>query len=230
MSDSFQTGLLLYSKGQFKEAQEEFLKLDSSDKRIPLANYYLGLCNVQLGNMKEAIKYYKKVGVIDTEHIGLADSESFVYTLYINMGSALLAEKEYQDAAHCFEEALRIRNYDSRVKMNLGNAYLYQKQHEKARKIFEELKKNEMEIPELHYCLGVSYLQTAEYQKAKESLEVAVKKQNRARIVVLRLYEAVKELGLTEEAEKLRIELIESYGSEEKLSEILEKKRIERIQ
>ncbi len=228
MSDSFQTGLALYSKAKFKEAKEEFLKIGTNDKRYHLANYYLGLCHVQIGDIKQAIQYYKKVRGIDAENLGLVDSESFIYNLYINMGSALLSEKEYEDAARCFEEALRIRSYDSRVKLNLGNAYLYQQQHEKARKIFEALKNEAVEIPELYYCLGVSYLQTGEYQKAKDALEIAVEKQNRARIVVLRLYESVRELGRTEEAEKLRSELIQLYGNEQNLEQLLEKKRAER--
>ena len=228
MSDSFERGLSLYSKGKFEEAKAEFLKIEDTGRKKPLADYYLGLCYVQLRDSKTAIKYYKKVRSIDLEGLGLVDSESFVYNLFINMGSAFLSEKEYEDAARSFEEALRMRNWDSRVKMNLANAYLYLHEHRKARELFESLVSNDSEVPEIYYCLGVSYLHTSEFLKARKMFEIAVKKQHRARLVLLRLYETLIELKEDNEANKLKVELVQLYESEEKLNEILEKKKMER--
>lgn len=225
MSNFFNEGLSLYSSGDYEGAKESFLKVSEDNRYNALAKYYLGLIHVQTRKVKEAIQYYKQIKEIDLDGLGLIDNETFTYNLYINMGSALLAGKEFVEAARCFEEALQIKDWDNRVKLNLANTYMYMKQHEKAREILSELKDNAPEIKEVYYCLGLSFYETGEFQTAKEMFDLAVKKDDRAILPIIRLYETLLELNDKKRIAEVKKILIDRLGSEIELEHELERSR-----
>lgn len=222
----FESALAAYSKGDFLDAQKLFMKIPDSSSVAPLAYYYIGLTFVQLGDLKNGVKWYKKVQKIDAEVLGV-DSERFVYTLYINMASAMQATGEFSDAARIYEEALNIKGDDHRVKMNLGNSYLSLNDYTNAEKIFGEIKQSNPEVKEVYYCLGLTHLYNQNYADATEMFEIAKEKQNNSRVVLLRLYQSLLALGKIDEAESLKPELVEKYGGDAAFQEALEKKQKE---
>ncbi len=150
----FNQGLAYYSQKEFKTAISIFKQIDDKSSLAPLKYYYLGLCHVQLQNLEEAAKWYKKVRLIESDMLGVCN-EDFIYSLYINMASVLQILKEYTDAERLYQQSLNIKDYDPRVHQNLGNIYLDQGKHEKAREMFEHVLKIAPDFDEARYCLGI---------------------------------------------------------------------------
>ena len=125
---TFEKGLSLYSKGKYKEALKYFESLTDPSFEI-MKYYHIGLVKIQLGQLEEGLKEYRKIHEVNRINQGV-EYDKFMYSLYINMGSTLqvLAKKKgkelYNEAISCYNYALQIEDHDARVWNNLGNAYL----------------------------------------------------------------------------------------------------------
>ena len=92
----FGIGLVQYHEGQFKEAQMNFVKAQSSFKVAHEATYYLGQTEEKLGDADSAESFYRQSIQIQPNfglsHLALGD-------LLKQKGRLLEARSEYQKAA-----------------------------------------------------------------------------------------------------------------------------------
>lgn len=84
----------LYSSGNYREAIEEYRKIDLSDE----VNYNIANSYYRDGNFSEAIKHYRKVSAEDRELKQKA--------LY-NIGNSFASQELYEDAKKSYEESLK---------------------------------------------------------------------------------------------------------------------------
>jgi len=181
MSDkkTFEKGLSLYSKGKYKEALKHFESLTDPSFEI-MKFYHIGLVKIQLGQLEEGLKEYRKIHEVNRINQGV-EYDRFMFSLYINMGSTLqvLAKKKgkklYNEAISCYTYALQIEDNDARVWNNLGNAYLEIEKFRDAIKSFNKAIELDDEYPEAHYSISLVYESLSQYEKAIFHLESALK-------------------------------------------------------
>jgi len=176
---TFEKGLSLYSKGKYKEALEYFESLTDPSFEI-MKYYHIGLVKIQLGQLEEGLKEYRKIHEVNRINQGV-EYDRFMFSLYINMGSTLqvLAKKKgkklYKEAISCYTYALQIEENDARVWNNLGNAYLEIEKYLDAIKSFNKAIELDDEYPEAHYSISLVYESLSQYEKAIFHLESALK-------------------------------------------------------
>ncbi len=188
---TFEKGLSLYSKGEYKEALRYFESL--TDPSFEMMKYYhTGLVKIQLGKLEEGLKEYRKIHEVNRINQGV-EYDKFMYSLYINMGSTLqvLAKKKgkelYNEAISCYNYALQIEDHDARVWNNLGNAYLEIEKFLDAIKSFHKAIELDDEYPEAHYSISLVYESMSQYKSAIEHLETALKWKSQNKIILNRL-------------------------------------------
>ena len=188
---TFEKGLSLYSKGEYKEALRYFESL--TDPSFEMIKYYhTGLVKIQLGKLEEGLKEYRKIHEVNRINQGV-EYDKFMYSLYINMGSTLqvLAKKKgkelYNEAISCYNYALQIEDHDARVWNNLGNAYLEIEKFLDAIKSFHKAIELDDEYPEAHYSISLVYESMSQYKSAIEHLETALKWKSQNKIILNRL-------------------------------------------
>jgi tetratricopeptide (TPR) repeat protein len=176
---TFEKGLSLYSKGKYEEALNYFESL--TDPSFEMMKYYhIGLVKIQLGQLEEGLKEYRKIHEVNRINQGV-EYDRFMFSLYINMGSTLqvLAKKKgrelYKEAISCYTYALQIEDNDARVFNNLGNAYLEIEKYRDAIKSFKRAIELDDEYPEAHYSISLVYESLSQYEKAIFHLESALK-------------------------------------------------------
>ena len=117
LTPSEQCSLLLaqaYQKlGQFKEAIDEYKKLDINQSKNKLVPFNLGLCLLNTGNNIDAIEAFKIAVEIDEKLIGA----------WGNIGTAFMNEGRHQEALAATQKVLDLDPDNPTAHMNMGGIY-----------------------------------------------------------------------------------------------------------
>lgn len=105
-------GSLLYERGQFKPAYDQFQRLVALTPNDPAAHFYSGVILARLGQMDEAVRAYEKVMELAPNHLGARQQLAF---LYEQTGKEQEALTEYKRIALSTEDAEARRNAEKRA-------------------------------------------------------------------------------------------------------------------
>lgn len=123
--------------------------------------YNLGIDESEKENYENAIEYYKKALVFDS---------NFAFA-YDNIGICYRKLNRYDDAIKAYEKSLKIDPDGLTPLQNIAIAYIYKKEYKKAVKAYEKLAKLDSKNPEVYYGIGNIYAQYLfDYEKALENL------------------------------------------------------------
>jgi len=96
-----------YLEGNYKEAlskYQEIVKDYSAAKSAATAMYYVGNSHLALGELDQAITAYQE---ITGKH---SDQATILPLVYLNLGSAYLAKKDYSNAITAFDQASTLKD------------------------------------------------------------------------------------------------------------------------
>ena len=94
-------------------------------------------------------------------------------TYYNNLGTAHMAEGEYDEAISCFGKALKARRKSPEAYCNRGTAYSEKGEHDKAIPDFNKAIELNPKFGDAHYNRAVVYFHKKEYDKAWEGVHEA---------------------------------------------------------
>jgi tetratricopeptide (TPR) repeat protein len=166
--DHFSKGEAHYKAGKYDLAIPELRKAIKSSPDWDDPHYVLALTLTETGDLKGAIKEFKRV-------IELALKDDPKILSYYNMGNAFADLGEYKDAINAYEEAIKLNPKLSKPHHNLGLAYAASNRLADAANEFTQAVKLKPDYAEAHFNLGVAYLQMGRTQEAKEQQQVLAK-------------------------------------------------------
>ena len=155
----------LLQVGHLHEAKKLLSQICQIDKMDAEAWFLLGLINCQLGLMAEATDCSRRAIAVRPD----------VAEAHNNLGNALLAQGQYQEAAASFVQAIKIKPGFEEAHNNLGSAYLKLGRLEEAAASFREALRLRPGIPEAHFNLGNVYLKLGRLEEAAASFREALK-------------------------------------------------------
>ncbi|MCP4439958.1 MAG: tetratricopeptide repeat protein [Aureispira sp.] len=112
----YNQGHTLYKQGAYQEALTYFEQAIEMNSEFMFAHYLKGLSHINLNNWPEVVTTFKRV-------IELAPQEG---DAYLNIGTALYYQKQYDEAIEYMEKAIEVGLQDNpleRAYYNLGLAY-----------------------------------------------------------------------------------------------------------
>ena len=142
----YNLGLVMLRQKDFANAQAQFNLLLQTHQQNPTIWNGLGVANVNLGRVDEAISNYRHALELDPNY---ADA-------FANLGAALLARGKYDEAIEMCEKALRLRPDLAETHLNLGAALLAQGKYDEAIEMCEKALRLRPDLAETHAGLGVA--------------------------------------------------------------------------
>lgn len=160
-------GMIYYNQEHYNKAQEQFLNaLDKKSKHYE-SLYYLGMTQLQLGDIEEAQKTFEK---------GIKKDKKEGYRFEDGLGLVYLEQKKYEDADKKFRQALIGDTNNALYHIHLGDAnlmlgvpYLATTEYQKAL----ELDTAGLEV---YYHWAEACLDMKDYTCAMEKLKVVLQK------------------------------------------------------
>ena len=138
----------------FADDEEKLNSYSYNEKAMEA--YNKGQNAYKAGDLKEAIKHYKKALSIDAEFVFAWD----------NLGRTYRELNKLDKAIEAYEKSLAIDMHNRTALMNMAVAYSHKKDFPNVIKYYKQLKEYYPEDPESAYGLALSYYNTGEYNDA----------------------------------------------------------------
>ena len=161
-------------------------------------NYFKGHKYFEKGYYSEAIKFYKKVLLIDPARLdALADlARCYQWT------------KRYEQAIDAFQKSLLITPEDNEIKESLAETYSWVKKYKKAINLYSEILETTDNI-DIKRELAKVYIWNKQYDKAKGILRVILKNNPKDSEAKLLFAKALQYTGEVKKAIKIYKELLQ---------------------
>lgn len=161
-------GRIYYNWMQYERALKLFKSaLDKKSKHYE-SIYYYGLCNLNVGNLKEAQRVMED---------GLKKAPKELKGWFENgTGLIYMAQKNYAEADRAFRRAMAINPNDPEYHINLGDANFYQGIPSLAISEYEAALKADTASLEVYYHWAEACLELKDYQCAIEKLKLVLDK------------------------------------------------------
>lgn len=157
----------MYSQGNYSEALEGFLGMDSSKlKNFREEEYFhvIGNCYMQLGDYEKAIAYQEKCTNIAPNY----------FKAWVNMGFSYKRMGDKDKAFECYETALQ---YDPQnfapLYVSLGTCYIERGKPVSAVEYLEKAQQLEPEKADTYAFLAIAYAMEIEPEKSAEAYQMA---------------------------------------------------------
>ena len=157
-----QLGHLLETTGNFKEAEQHFLRALSIMPEDSGINHNLGIASMRLGQTEKAFDYYQKAIEFDPNN-----SKS-----HFELATYYESHSRDKDAFHHYSEALRVRPKFSEAWLGLGNLARNDNKHEEAIRYYRLALRFKPNYPLAHKSLGYMFLQTDQIANAQIEFEL----------------------------------------------------------
>jgi len=158
-------GMVFYQRGQYAEAAEQFeLALDKKKKHYE-SLYYLGRCQLALGDLDAAEESMKK---------GLNKARKIKDWFENGKGLVLMAREEYNEADVCFRRAITIDSTVAEYHLNLGDANFYNGVPALARMEYEIAQRMDTAGTEVYFHWAEACLELKDYTCAIEKLRIVL--------------------------------------------------------
>lgn len=158
-------GLIFYSREQYKNAADQFqLALDKKSKHYE-SLYYLGLCQLAMGDLDDAQESMKK---------GLKKARDLKDKFENGTGLVLMARKDYNEADVSFRKALSIDSTVAEYHLNLGDANFYNGVPAIARMEYEIAQRLDTAGTEVYFHWAEACLELKDYSCAIEKLKIVL--------------------------------------------------------
>ena len=164
----YTVGMIYYKRQEFAKALEQFeLAIDRKGKHYP-SLHYLGLSQLQLGDLDEAEETFKK---------GIKKAKKLEKGWFENgRGLVMMVREDYQEADRAFRSALVIDPDNSEYHLNLGDANFYQGIPSLAVGEYEQALEADTAGTEVYYHWAEACLDMKDYACAIEKLQIVLKK------------------------------------------------------
>lgn len=120
--------LIQFNLGKYREAIENFKKIDIIKKEEENIDFHIGLSYYKLKEFNLAITYFQRALEKDPAH----------YDSWNNLGKIYIETGNYEKAKECCKRALDIREGEEAI-FNLGYVYYQEKEYVKAKEYFKKL-------------------------------------------------------------------------------------------
>lgn len=148
----------LFQQGQINQASKIAIKLYDSGYIDAELAYLVGGCQVRLGNITEAIKYFEE---------SLALKHDFVY-VHIALGAAYSALGKQEKAIDCYKEALAVNPSQIEAYLSLGDIKVANGEIHEAEKYF-------LIAAEFNPKAGIAFHKLGELAKQKNDIDKIIK-------------------------------------------------------
>jgi protein O-GlcNAc transferase len=128
----FNLGKLLHETERYQEAIEVLTQATRAENACP-ALVVMGMCLRQLGHFSEAVAAYEQALVL------MPTQASERPVVWYNLGNVHSARKQWETAAVCYRESLRLKSDNTAVLENLANVLIEQGDAEAAIEIYQRL-------------------------------------------------------------------------------------------
>lgn len=157
----------MYSQGNYSEALEGFLGMDSSKlKNFREEEYFhvIGNCYMQLGDYEKAIAYQEKCTDIAPNY----------FKAWVNMGFSYKRMGDKDKAFECYETALQYdpQNY-APLYVSLGNCYIEKGKPVSAVEYLEKAQQLDPEKADTYAFLAIAYAMEIEPEKSDKAYQMA---------------------------------------------------------
>ncbi len=157
----------MYSQGNYSEALEGFLGMDSSKlKNFREEEYFhvIGNCYMQLGDYEKAIAYQEKCTDIAPNY----------FKAWVNMGFSYKRMGDKDKAFECYETALQYdpQNY-APFYVSLGNCYIEKGKPVSAVEYLEKAQQLDPEKADTYAFLAIAYAMEIEPEKSDKAYQMA---------------------------------------------------------
>ena len=157
----------MYTQGNYSEALEGFLGMDSSKlKNFREEEYYhvIGNCYMQLGDYEKAVTYQEKCTNIAPNY----------FKAWVNMGVSYKHMGEKDKAFECYETALQYdpQNY-APLYVSLGTCYIEMGKPVSAVEYLEKAQQLDPEKADTYAFLAIAYAMEIEPEKSAKAYQMA---------------------------------------------------------
>ncbi|MCD6249243.1 MAG: tetratricopeptide repeat protein [candidate division Zixibacteria bacterium] len=160
-------GRIYFNQGKWGPARDQFrLALDKKGKHYE-SMHYLGLCQLELGELEAAEKTFSK---------GLKKARDMKDTFEYCMGLTYMAQEKYSDADRSIRRALAIDSTVADYHIALGNANFYQGVPALAVASYEKALAVDTASTEVYFRWAEACLEMKDYNCAIEKLRVVLTK------------------------------------------------------
>jgi arylsulfatase A-like enzyme/Flp pilus assembly protein TadD len=133
------------------------------DPKFALATYYLGLAQVETGDLDDALASFERALELDPTNFSAA----------YNLGAAYLKKKRLDDAVRQFQRSVEINPDFAQGYEALGELYLYLKRNDDAVRVLERAVELAPGVLKAHYNLGRAYQELGRDAEAQRQFQVA---------------------------------------------------------
>ncbi len=163
----FMLGKIYYERENYKEAARQFqLALDAKKKHYD-SLYLLGMSQLKLGNIDEAMAAFKQGKKKDKKHLSRFED---------GMGLVLMEQKKFQEADKSFRQALVDEPNNPTYHIHLGDANFYQGVPSLAILEYEKALEVDTAGLEVYYHWAEACLEMKDYTCAIEKLKIVLQK------------------------------------------------------
>ena len=160
-------GRIYYNQEQYEKAKKEFeTALDKKGKHYE-SLYYLGLTQLQLGDIEGAKKSMSE---------GVKKAKDIKDWFQNGYGLVMMVQKNYDEAVKYFLQALIEEPDNAEYHINLGDAYFYQGVPPLAATEYEKAQNLDTAATEVYFHWAEACLEMRDYQCAIEKLKLVLSK------------------------------------------------------
>ncbi len=158
-------GKLLFKIGKYEEAIEDLKKASSANKKENKGIIkMLGIAHLNIGDYREAIKYFTEILKMDPENA----------EAYYNRGTAYVELKHKMLAIRDFTKAIKINPKYTEAYIARGRVFLEMKNYKKAFKDFQKAVEIDSNCAEGYYYIGKIYESLRKYDEALKFFTKAI--------------------------------------------------------
>lgn len=200
--DHLITGKKQFQDQQYKQAKASFEAALRLDPRRISAQYFAALCELQLGNFKEAVLRFTACEAEKSNYTGiyllralahgelnelelaaedynralrLADSDRSRFALFMNRGVTALRQGKLDDATADFQRARDLDSKDAGPLVDLAEAYRLQGKNSECETHLLQAAKLQPDVAPIHRRLAAFYREQKQFEAALESAEKAIR-------------------------------------------------------
>ncbi len=163
----YKLGLIYFRKKYFAKAENHFLKVAESSKRLKLKSLFkLGQTYDELEKYSKAIKTFKEL-IKECENLNITSS----YEAYNALGLAYRDLNDFENAEISFKKATKMNPKSISYWQNLGNLYFDNKKFRQSILAYKNLINLDSTNVKILTITGLAYLQMYEVKSAKEMFE-----------------------------------------------------------
>ena len=160
---SLEKGINLFEEKRYAQARDELLRAVRADPRSARAFFYLGLTELQLGDVSSAAESFRQSTALDPQ-----SSNAFY-----NLGVLLLENKKAREAIPYLERANQLGPASAALSVNLVRAYLRAGETDHAVEVARTSAARFRDLPSFHLGAGEAFLDQGLSSQARGFLEEA---------------------------------------------------------